>query len=53
LAESSDHAVLVGFLPVFTGVQAFDSQEPWILVIVSAKEVEHPAKLPIVRSPSS
>lgn len=52
-AESCDHIVLVFFLPVFTGVQAFHSEEPWILIIISAKKVEHPTKLPVVRTTSS
>lgn len=41
------------FLPVFTGVQAFRSEELWILVIISAKKVEHPTQLPVVRTSSS
>lgn len=51
--RSSDHIVPVAFLWSFAGVQAVHSQEPWLLVIIPAKKVEHPTKLPVVRTTSS
>lgn len=47
-----DHITGRVFLPVFPGVQALFSEEPWKLVAISAKKVEHPTKLPLVTTTS-